>query len=134
MEHFQNNFYYFNYVKDNTNIEISDNVQKLNDNTLNYKHNYVYGVVQCMHMDTTKSRLLNFGGIKQSMMYRGYMFNSQKTIVAHDYCNVSNIETIGELIKGRGYMSLCNINNKRIAIIGGEIHTNQWNSGVSMND
>eukprot|EP01084_Bolivina_argentea_P016356 30612_1 len=48
MEHFQNNFYYFNYVKDNTNIEISDNVQKLNDNTLNYKHNYVYGVVQCM--------------------------------------------------------------------------------------
>eukprot|EP01084_Bolivina_argentea_P109234 195225_1 len=120
----QNTFFRLNCVKDSTFIEISDNMQILNNRTdLIYNNNDVidnHGFVQCIN--TKKSQLLRFGGIKYKQKYNKAPQPAGNAIIAYDYGHTSKIvpRTIGKLIYGRAHMSLCNINNERIAVIGGQ--------------
>eukprot|EP01083_Nonionella_stella_P284814 969579_1 len=51
---------------------------------------------------------------------------AETTIIAYDLSDYGS-KTIGQLIYGRANMSLCNINNERIAVIGGQKHDNNNN-------
>eukprot|EP01084_Bolivina_argentea_P154120 268693_1 len=118
-------------------FQTSDNVNSSNDCptdpmcALSNSDVDTFGSVKCI--DNKRCRVLTFGGIKRigaqivNWMTHSTKFSAIKTIRSCAYTtNDHNSSNVGELINGRGYMSLCNINDEQIAVIGGRQNIDQY--------
>ena len=96
------------------------------------------GVVQ--YLDVKRSRLMSFGGIGHNVNWHSHSssrsINTQESYWTTNKilaCELNTAQTMdssswnqyGYMKYKRGYMSLCNINESRLAIIGGKVCTSK---------